>query len=96
MRPIYHWKKERIESHIAICYMSFAVLRSIQYRVRLTQKISVDNIIEELLNVQASIYVHADTGDRYRVPGHVTHNASKIYKALGCIRSPNATVYLPH
>ena len=95
MRPIYHWKKERIESHIAICYMSFAVLRHLQYQISLTQKVSPDEIMEELLNVQASIYIHKKTKDRYRVPGHLTHKASKIYKALNLTRSQDATIYLP-
>jgi transposase len=93
MRPIYHWKKERIESHVALCYMSFAVLRHLQYQVSLTQKVSPDEIMDELLNVQASIYVHTQTGDRYRVPGHTSQTATKIYKALGLIRSQNATIY---
>lgn len=93
MRPIYHWKKERIESHVALCYMSFAVLRHLQYQVSLTQKVSPDEIMDELLNVQASIYLHTQTGDRYRVPGHTSQTASKIYKALGLIRSQNATIY---
>src|SRR5205085_2987712 len=58
MRPIFHWKPERIHAHIAICYMTFSVLRHLQYRVNLTQKISIDTILDELLNVQASIHVH--------------------------------------
>lgn len=93
MRPIYHYKKERIEAHIALCYMSFAVLRHLQYEVSLIQKVSPHDIMHELLNVQASIYRHTQTNDRYRVPGHITHKASKIYKALGILRSPNATIY---
>lgn len=93
MRPIYHWTKERIESHIALCYMSFAVLKNLQYQINLTQKVSVEEILEELMNVQASIYIHKKTNDRYRVPGHLTHKASKIYKALNLIRSQDATIY---
>ncbi len=93
MRPIYHWKPNRIEAHIAICYMSFAVLRHLQYEVSLTQKVSADEIMDELWNVQASIYRHKDTDDRYRVPGNITHKASKIYKALGLVRSSDATIY---
>jgi len=95
MRPIYHWKPERIEAHIAICYMAFATLRHLQYAVGLTQKVSADEIMEELLNVQASIYIHKETKDRYRVPGCVTHKASKIYKALGLVRICDATIYQP-
>lgn len=94
MRPIFHFKKERIEAHIAICYMAFALLRHLQYLVALTQKLSPDTIIDTLLDVQASIYTHTKTGDQYRVPSHVSHNAAKIYKAFGLLRSPNATIYL--
>ena len=37
MRPIYHWIQKRIESHVALCYMSFALLKYIQYKVEVTQ-----------------------------------------------------------
>lgn len=94
IRPIYHYKRERIESHIALCYMSFAILRHLQYKVALTQKISVDDMIEELLGVQASIHVHKKTKDRYRLPGAFSQTARKIYKALGLQRSQDATIYL--
>lgn len=95
MRPIFHFKPERIHAHIAICYMTFSVLRHLQYRVNLTQKISINSILDELLNVQASIHVHKRTKDKYRVPGYLTHNARKIYKAFQQERSEDATVYLP-
>ena len=52
MRPIYHWKQERIEAHIAICYMSFAVLRHLQYAVGLTQKVSADEIMDDVMFTQ--------------------------------------------
>lgn len=94
MRPIFHFKPERIHAHIAICYMTFSVLRHLQYRVNLTQKISIDTILDELLNVQASIYIHKKTKDRYRVPGSHSNTARKIYKAFNLERSLDATVYL--
>lgn len=94
VRPIYHFKKERIETHIALCYMSFAILKHLQYQVALTKKISVNEIIETLLNVQASIHVHKRTKDRYRIPGYMTHAATKIYKAFNLIRSQDAQIYI--
>jgi transposase len=94
MRPIYHFKKERIESHIALCYMTYALLRHLQYRISITQKISINVIIEELMAIQASIYVHKETGDRYRVPGKFSHNAAKIYKAFNLTRSLDAELVL--
>lgn len=95
MRPIFHWAPRRIHAHIAICYMTFSVLRHLQYRVNLTQKISIDTILDELMNVEASIYIHKKTKDRYRVPGSYSNNARKIYKAFDLERSLDATVYLP-
>lgn len=94
IRPIYHWKPNRIEAHIALCYMSFSVLRHLQYQVNLTQKLSVNEILDELLSVQASIHIHKRTHDRYRVPGALSHKASKIYKAFNLMRSQDAEIYL--
>lgn len=94
MRPIFHWAPPRIHAHIAICYMTFSVLRHLQYRVNLTQKISIDAILDELMNVEASIYVHKKTKDRYRVPGCFSNNARKIYKTFKLERSLDATIYL--
>lgn len=96
MRPIFHWKKERIESHVALCYMSFTLLRHLQYRVNLTQKLSIPTILEELLHVQSSILIHKKTHDRYRLPGYFSHNARKIYKTFGIERNLDASIYLPN
>lgn len=93
MRPIFHWKPERIHAHIAICYMAFSVLRHLQYRINLTQKISINTILDELMNIQATIFIHKKTKDRYRVPGAHTNNARKIYKAFDLERSLDATIY---
>ncbi|MFN8769251.1 MAG: IS1634 family transposase [Neisseriaceae bacterium] len=96
MRPIYHWTSERIESHIAICYMSFAVLKYIQYKVEVTQiKFSVQDVLDVLMKVQASIHVHKVTKDKYRMPSSMSNNARCIYKAFDIERSLNASVYLP-
>jgi transposase len=95
MRPIFHWKPERIHAHIAICYMTFTLLRHLEYRVHLTQKLSIEIILEELSNVEASIHQHKVTKDLYRVPGYLNSNARKIYKAFNLTRSQDAEVYLP-
>lgn len=90
MRPIYHFKPERIKAHIALCYMAFSILRHMEYRVRLTQKISPEVMIDELLNVQASLYRHTPTGRMYRMPGKFTNHAARIYKAFQLERKNNA------
>jgi transposase len=86
MRPIFHFKTERIHAHIAICYMAFAVLRHMEYIVNLTQKISPQFILEELMEVQSSILKDTVTGKQYRMPGRFSQTASKIYKAFNLVK----------
>ncbi len=95
MRPIFHWKPERIKAHIAICYMTFATLRNLQYQVGIRQKVSIETIIDELLDVQSSIHMHKVTKDLYRLPGKFSNIAKKIYKAFDVERSLDASIYLP-
>lgn len=87
MRPIYHFKPERIRAHVAICYMAFALVRQLEYRTKLLKKLSVASIIEELNSVQSSIYIHKVTKDRYRMPGSFSNEARKIYSAIGVKRN---------
>lgn len=95
MRPIYHHKPERIKAHIAVCYMAFAIIRQLQYRIKIAQEeFSVDKIRETLLSVQSSILVHKKTNDYYRMPGKFSHTASKIYRAVGVTRDSDVSVYL--
>jgi len=90
MRPIYHFKPERIRAHIAICYMAFSVLRSLEYVAQLTQKVTPQELLGELMNVQASYYRNVKTGRCYRMPGVFSHAASKIYRAFGLQRRNQA------
>jgi len=90
MRPIYHFKPERIKTHIAICYMAFSVLRHMEYTVQLVKKISPESMLDELMHVEASIYHHAETGNWYRMPGKFTQKASQIYKAFQLKRRDHA------
>lgn len=93
MRPIFHFKPERIKAHVAICYMAFSVLRRLEYQANLVQKIPVNQIIETLMNVQASIYAHKTKNERYRMPGVFSVDARKIYRAFNLERSIDAEVY---
>ena len=83
IRPIYHFKKERIKAHIAICFTAFTLMMHLRYRVRLQQKdLSLDNIRDELLDVQSSIYFNKKNYFRYSMPSKFTDTAKKIYKVL--------------
>ena len=69
-----------ITTGLLICYMAFSLLRHLQYQVNLTQKVSIDRILDELLNAQSSIHRHKRNGDLYRLLGHFSHDSRKIYK----------------
>lgn len=90
MRPIYHFKPERIKVHIALCFMAFSILRHMEYQIKLTQKISLEMLLDELMHVQASYYRHTPTDTLYRMPGKFSQNASKIYKTFQLQRNNHA------
>ena len=95
VRPIYHFKAERIQAHIAICFLAFALIRHAQQRIRLAQTaMSTEQIRLALYSVQASILVHKQSGAKYRLPSAVSHQASRIYRAFGLTRNTDAAVLL--
>lgn len=84
MRPIYHRKKERIESHIGLCYLEFALCRTLQFILKKNGlSISIKKIKDELLNTQASIIKDITTGLRYKGVANLTDIGEKIYNSLG-------------
>jgi transposase len=94
MRPIYHYKKERIYSHIAICYMAFTLLKLIQYQTQLTQpRFTINNIVDTLLSVESSIFIDLDTKIRYKVPGAMSAEAKALYRAFGINKTRKTAQY---
>lgn len=84
MRPIFHWKMERIEAHIAICFIAYALLRHVQCRLRRAGiRHSVDVIRSELARVEFNILRDTKTGRRYRIPSNFSDNARRIYATFG-------------
>jgi transposase len=95
VRPIYHFKSERIAAHIGLCYLAFSLVRHAQQRIKLAQEaMSVERIREALHGVQASILEHNKTGARYRLPSAFGHDAARIYKAFGLKRQLEPAVDL--
>lgn len=93
MRPIYHYKEERVAAHVAMCYMAYALLRHAQYRVSLQQhKVSVEHLRNELLSVQSSVVRDKVGGGLYRIPSAMSKEARAIYRAFGIERSQTPSV----
>ena len=95
IRPIYHFKPERIKAHIGICFLAFALIRHAQQRIKLAQKaMSTQDIRRALHGVQASILEHKKTKAKYRLPSAFSQDAARIYKAFGLKRDLDASVLL--
>jgi transposase len=95
VRPIYHFKPERIQAHIGLCYLAFALTRHAQQRIKLAQSaMSLQRIRAALHGVQASIVQHKTTQAKYRMPSAFSHEASRIYKAFGLKRNLDVQIDL--
>lgn len=88
LRPIYHFKPERIEAHIIICYMAFALMRHLEFRVAIQKEaISMNQMRSELWRVQSSYLMDTDTEKKYRLPSAMSVIAKKIYQVMGIKRT---------
>lgn len=90
MRPIYHWKKERVEAHILICYMAFALSKFTLERINRNSEtpIMLKNCIEELSKVESSVVKNLEGPDKnlYVIPARITPVQERIYASLAMER----------
>lgn len=83
-RPIYHWTPKRVRAHVAICYMAFACVTHLRYRIALQKRLlSVDAIRNALMHAQVSWVKDIHTGQRYAIPSGASPDAVAIYRAMG-------------
>ena len=84
VRPIFHWKPERVKAHLAISFMSYSLVKHLEYRIKLQyKKLSPEKIRQHLISVQTSILYSAKKKIRYGLPSKLSLEARKIYQALG-------------
>jgi len=84
MRPIFHWKPQRIKAHIAICYMALVCVRIMEHKVSLQyKKMSPAAIRNELQKMQISILNDYKTGHQYAIPSKATQDRKKIFQLFG-------------
>ena len=85
VRPVFHWKPDRVKAHIAIAYMAFACVRHLAYRIATQQneKMSPERIRRALAARQCSIVRDAGSGRRYALPSKTTPDMERICRTLG-------------
>ncbi len=92
MRPIFHWTKPRIRSHISICFLAFAIAKQTLHRLKIKNvRLSFEQLREELLHVQASFVIDRSTLKRYRIPSAANSTQKSIYQALSLPRPEAVT-----
>jgi len=84
VRPVFHWTAKRIKAHIAICYMAFALIRFLQYKIKQKtgEAFSAERIGEELFRIQESVLINTVDNNRYVVPSKPSKDALKIYEVI--------------
>jgi transposase len=93
VRPVFHWKPSRVKAHLAISFISYALVKYLEYRVRLQyKKLSPEIIRKSLVGVQTSINYNKVKRIRYGFPSSISQEAKKIYQVMGLKR--NLTPYI--
>ena len=85
MRPIYHWKPERIHAHIFICFLAYTLLKYTEIELKNAGiSYSIGTILNALKDVET--YLVRDgrkkSSTSYGIPRELPKKAQKIYKAL--------------
>ena len=85
IRPIFHWTDKRIRGHIALKYLTFAVMRHLQKRLEVQQgeSLSIEAIQEALLKINSVLMRNKKDNKLYRWPKKLTGIGKKLYKSLG-------------
>lgn len=87
IRPMYHFKSERIEAHILLCYLAFSLIRFAEYRMEIQQeKTSIQDMRRALWRIQSSLLRDSKTSIVYRVPSKTNKIAQKMYQTFGVLR----------
>lgn len=94
MRPIFHYKPERITGHIALCFIAYTLIKHALFQ--LEQKgcpMSFEQIRNDLLHAQSSLLVDISTNKKYILPSKTTQNQRQIYAAFGLTRRDTPYAY---
>ena len=92
MRPIYHWKKRRIEAHIAICFLAYSLSYTMKYQLEQAGvKFSIQKMREVLKRDQYSIIEDQNSKKLYRFPSKFSEPIQAIYQAFGLKRVSEIT-----
>jgi transposase len=83
MRPIFHWKPNRIRAHVLFCYICYTVVVNTSFRMKEKNlNLSFARAKEELSRVRASILINKKNGQKYLLPKTLNDLQKKIYETF--------------
>lgn len=87
-RPMFHWTEKRILGHLALCYISFAMLNYLQLKLKKQGTPQSENQIRQnLIKMQMSLVAQND--NEYYLRSKTTEGARQIMKALSIKELPD-------
>jgi len=96
MRPIYHYTPKRIQAHILLCFISFAIVRFVQKKLLdHGYKYSVRNILDYINDVEAIVLHDTLMKEYYRLLSMPSEEIKIIYEVMDLPNSKevNAAYY---
>ncbi|MCL4326199.1 MAG: hypothetical protein M1481_05195 [Candidatus Thermoplasmatota archaeon] len=80
MKPIYHWKEDRIKAHVMVSVLSLLIGRIKEKKME--EKMTVERISKILLNVKA---IPIKTGEKAITISSMSEEAKEIMNKLGVL-----------
>lgn len=85
IRPVYHWNVKRMMAHFAICYISFALIRFLQFYLRrnlsISENLTTSQIQKALEDVNIT-QINDKNGNQFNILSDLGRDAEIIYKTL--------------
>lgn len=88
VRPVFHWKPERVRAHLAICFAAYMLVKHLEYRVRLQYvRLSPEKLRQTLVRIQTSILYDSEKKVKYALPSKMPEHGKKLYRLFSIERS---------
>lgn len=93
VRPIYHYKPNRIKAHLNICFIAYALVRQLmcRYQLQKGQSASFRALHKALSEAEFSLLKNTQMKELYAMPSSLSPLAKSLYRIVGL--KPSTTPY---
>ena len=83
MRPVRHWLSDRVKAHVFICYLSYALLALLEWKLKTANiEMSASSSLELLENLYRVKIMDPKTGNMFLKHSVMSKEQEKIFKAV--------------